>query len=237
MCGRYVDPNEAAVEAIWRIDRRDWRFFDPPRYNVAPTMPVAVILRAPDGALELQGARWGLIPHWWSKDKLPTLTFNARSEEAASKPMWRESLRSRRCIMPARGWYEWNEHQAALNPSGKPTHQPYYFHAPDEAVLSIAGIWSVWQRGDAPPIMSCALLTKEAGPDLAAIHHRMPVVLSQDEAMAWLDAEHEAGPLIAGAQQVIRAYPIGTAVNSVKNDFPGLLEPLKLMPEQQTLIP
>jgi putative SOS response-associated peptidase YedK len=104
MCGRYVDPDEAALERLWKIDRRNWNPFNPPRFNVAPTLQVPMIVRATDDATELLGARWGMIPHWWKKDTLPPSTFNARSEEAADKPMWRTALLSSRCIMPARGW-------------------------------------------------------------------------------------------------------------------------------------
>ena len=84
--------------------------------------------------------------------------------------------------------------------------------------------------------MSCALLTKEAGQAIAPIHHRMPVVLDQDEAMAWLDARNEASALITGARRDITAYPVGTAVNSVRNDFPGLLEPVTLMAAPQSQV-
>jgi putative SOS response-associated peptidase YedK len=79
-------PNEAALEQFWRIDRRNWLGRIKPLFNVAPITQVPILVRAHDGAIELIGARWGLIPAWWKDDKAPSLTFNARSEEAAGKP-------------------------------------------------------------------------------------------------------------------------------------------------------
>lgn len=107
MCGRYVSPETAAIERTWHIGRTNSNPFRR-RYNVLPTTDVPIIRRAPDAdELELTEARWGLIPNWWSKPKPPTSTINARSEEAASKPMWRQPYRNARCLIPAVGWYEW----------------------------------------------------------------------------------------------------------------------------------
>ena len=104
MCGRFAIPSEAAVSKILIIDRWNWHWAEP-RYNVAPTTNVPIVVKADDALVELNGARWGLIPHWWKKDAPPSLTFNARSEEAAVKPTWRHSIRKLRCLMPVRGWY------------------------------------------------------------------------------------------------------------------------------------
>jgi len=102
MCGRFALPDETLVASHLPIDRWNWHW-PAPRYKVAPTTCVPIVLKAEDGLLELNGARWGLIPHWWKKDVPPSLTFNARSEEAAEKPTWRQSLRNMRCLMPVRG--------------------------------------------------------------------------------------------------------------------------------------
>ena len=126
MCGRYVATDEASIERFWQIDRRNWHGWLTPRFNVAPSTEVPILLKAEDGAYELTGARWGLIPAWWKQDKVPALTFNARSEEAATKPTWRQSLRAKRCLMPTLGWYEWNEHEPVMSASGRKVNQPYY---------------------------------------------------------------------------------------------------------------
>ena len=143
MCGRYLTPNEQALERVFHVGRHNWQGLET-RYNVAPTSRVPVVLRLGDELVGEQ-ARWGLIPAWWNKDSLPTLSFNARSEEAAHKPLWRLSLRTQRCLMPALGWYEWNEHESVPTTRGRRSHEPYYFHHPDEPVLAIAGLWSLWR--------------------------------------------------------------------------------------------
>jgi len=102
MCGRYVSPDQAAIEQAWKVDRTNSNPFVR-RYNVQPTTDVAV-LRLLDGARVLEAARWGLIPHWWKQDKPPTYSLIARLEEAAGKPMWRDPLRRTRCRRPALGW-------------------------------------------------------------------------------------------------------------------------------------
>ena len=104
MCGRFVSREQAAIEREYNI-----RVLNPFErvYNAAPSMQLPVIRRAAGDALEALTMRWGLIPGWWSQASLPTSTINARSEEAATKPMWRNAVRQSRCLVPALGWYEW----------------------------------------------------------------------------------------------------------------------------------
>ena len=161
MCGRFALPNEAVVSRILNIDRWNWHWPEP-RFNVAPTTRVPIITVADDTLLELNGARWGLIPHWWKKDAPPSLTFNARSEEAAEKPTWRHSLRRLRCLMPARGWYEWNEKELVRSDSDRQVKQPYYISAPNAEAIAFAGLWAVWTGQDGSQVLSCALLSKAA---------------------------------------------------------------------------
>ena len=111
MCGRYVLPDEDDLGEVGATSTQCEGGRVLPRFNVAPTTQVPIVVRAQAGARELRVARWGLIPDWWEKEKLPILTFNARSEEAAEKPMWKKSFRAQRCLMPARGWFEWNENE------------------------------------------------------------------------------------------------------------------------------
>lgn len=233
MCGRYVPPDEAAMERSWRIGRRNWQGWITPRFNVAPTTVVPIIRRADDGAIELLGARWGLIPSWWKKETPPNLTFNARCEDAAEKPTWRQSLRSMRCLMPARGWYEWNEHQAVRNASGRLVKQPYFISSPGSDVIAFAALWSVWRRPGAEPVLSCALLSTEAAPAIANIHQRMPVVLAPGQHAAWLDADtapDEVARLIAAARQDFTAYPVSPRVGDSRNDSADLLDRVEVPP-------
>lgn len=241
MCGRYVPPDEAALERFWRVDRRNWAGWVVPRYNVAPTTVVPIILRGKDGAITLVGARWGLIPAWWKQDAPPALTFNARSEEAAQKPVWRQGLRGMRCLMPMRGWYEWNENEPVRGPAGRKVNQPYYISSPSPQAMAFAGLWSVWDKPGAPePVLSCALLSREAAPGIAAIHHRMPVVLAPEQYAAWLDPQttpEAVQHMIAHPRTDFAGHPVSLRVNSVRNDGPELIEPQRLSQEAETQVP
>lgn len=229
MCGRYVPPDEAALERFWQVDRRNWEGWIKPLFNVAPTTRVPIIVQASDGSYETLGARWGLIPHWWNKDAPPSLTFNARSEEAAQKPTWRTSLRSQRCLMPALGWYEWNEKEKVRNANGRLVKQPYFFSSPNSKVIAFAGLWAMKVNGPEPDIVSCALLSKEAAPSVSHLHHRMPVVLQEEDFSAWLDpatTAEEIQLLIARGREDFQAYAVSTDVNNTRNDYPELLQKL-----------
>lgn len=226
MCGRKVDPDEAAIEREWRIDRRNLPRRLERVYNVAPTMQVPIIVRAADGASELCSARWGLVPSWWTKPELPALTFNARSEEAAEKATWAASLKAQRCLMPSLGWFEWNETERVRS-GRRMVNQPYYLYCPDTEVVAIAGLWAIHARGAQQALTSCALLTKGAAPSIGHIHHRMPVVLKREHYAAWLDPrtpEDEVQGIIADAREDLKGHRVSLAVNEVGNDYPELLD-------------
>jgi putative SOS response-associated peptidase YedK len=223
MCGRFVTPEIAAMERFWHIGRHNWHPFILPVFNVAPTSQVPILLKGEQGAWEVRSARWGLIPSWWKKPEPPSMTFNARSEEAAGKPTWREALKSRRCLMPMRGWYEWQ-----VVPGSK-TKQPHFVEVPGEDVLAVAALWSSWKDADGTPVLSCALLSKEAAPSIAHIHHRMPVVLQPEHYDAWVDpatAPDKVQAMMADARTDLKGYPVSTRVNQVRNNSPELLQEL-----------
>lgn len=226
MCGRYVTPDDRAMESYFHPGRHHWKAWIN-RYNVGPSMPVPIVYM-PHGEVLGDIARWGLIPTWWKKDAPPTMTFNARSEEAASKPTWRQSMKALRCLMPAKGWYEWNENEPVTTRSGRKGHQPYYFHSPGNEVVAIAGLWSLWQAPNGSAMLSCALLTKEAaGAQISEIHHRMPVVLDPMQFEAWLSPESSATEvvaMIARSRSDFVAHRVSTKVNNVRNESPDLIE-------------
>ena len=239
MCGRYVLPDDEAIGEYWAIACRSCFRSIAIRFNVAPTAPVPILVRRPNGALEPQVARWGLIPSWWQKETPPALTFNARSEEAAQKPVWRESLRTARCLMPARGWYEWNENQPVQNEQGRPANQPYFLFCPEAPVIAFAGLWSVWERPGAAPVVSCALLSKKAAPSIAGIHPRMPVVLKPEQEAPWLDpaaSADDVARLIAGAREDLAGHPVSPRVNSVRHNSPELMEKAPVYSTGQLLL-
>src|SRR5690606_26487377 len=106
----------------------------------------------------------------------------------------------------------------------------YFHYCPDAPLIAFAGLWSLWQRDDQPPLLSCALLSKEAAPSIAHIHHRMPVVLHPEQFADWLDPKQSAAELIAAARQDFRGYPVSTRVNSARNEGAALLEEIDLDP-------
>lgn len=238
MCGRYVSPADAAIERAFRVDRRSPSPFGA-RYNVAPTTLVPILRVAEDGAWELLQARWGLIPRWWNKPRPPALSFNARSEEAFDKPMWRDALRHVRCLMPALGWYEWQERDAATG-AALDERPPHYFHAGDEAPIAFAGLLSWWPHPEGEPIPTCALMSAAAAPGLADVHDRMPVVLDPRAYESWLDRSltdpAAIRALIAGARTEFLHHPVDAAVNQARNDGPELIRPAPVATPRQRLL-
>ena len=231
MCGRYVMPDDDSIGEYWAISCRTWLSTVMPRFNVPPTAHVPIVVRAQNGAMETKIARWGFVPSWWNKDALPAQAFNARAEDAAHKPIWRDALQTSRCLMPALGWYEWNAAQPVRSPSGRKSGQPYFLHCPAERIIAFAGVWSVWTQPGSPPLASCALLTKQASPGIARIHPRMPVVPKPEHQAAWLDPATPPDAiqaLLADARDDAAAYPVGPHVNDVRNDFPELMHQVRI---------
>lgn len=205
MCGRYVAPDTAALEAQWRLGPSETALFER-RFNVAPAAEVPVLRKDRAGRLVLARARWGLVPHWWTQARPPRFNHNARLEEAAAKPMWRDALARWRCLLPALGWYEWRESDR----------QPYYFARSDGRLAALAGLLSY--RKDVG--LTCAVLSMEATGKLADVHHRMPVVLDPENEASWL----ETGK-VERISEMIAFHPVRKLVNSAKAEGPELLEP------------
>ena len=221
MCGRYVSPETAAIEREWHIGRHSGTPFGR-RYNVAPTMAVSIVRSSADSALEIADARWGLIPAWWKQPKPPGHCFNAASEQAAVKPMWRDPYRSGRCLIPALGWYEWQAQQGRK--------QPYYLFLDAERPIAFAGLMSAWAPAGKEPVLSCAIMTGPASASVASIHARMPIVLRPSAHAAWLDRNltdaAAVGKLVAAAaESELRSYPVRALVNSSRLDAAELIEP------------
>lgn len=235
MCGRYVSPEQATIERLWHIGRDDSNPFDR-MFNVAPTTLVPMLHIDPAAkTMALVLARWGLIPHWWDKPKPPNFTFNARLEEAASKPMWRHPLRHARCLLPALGWYEWQTLERADPATGeiKIFKQPHFIRRRDAVPFCFAGLMSWWSPVEGRESqITCAILTQAAAGPAAEVHDRMPVILPDDAHAAWLDATiTEAGEIasIIRTRAVIdelEHYPVSTRVNSSRSQGPELTEPL-----------
>lgn len=234
MCGRYVSPEQAAIERAYHIGRQNSNPFRR-RYNVLPTTNVPILRYASEnGGIELTQARWGLIPHWWSRPKPPTSTINARSEEAAGKPMWKHPYRHSRCLIPAVGWYEWQELVRTDPDTGEVTKykQPFYLWVEGADIACFAGLMSAWNTQMGQPLVSCAILTRAPSASAAVVHDRMPVILPQSVHGEWLDptlvdAEKVAQIVRSNALDEVKHRPVSTRLNSAKTDDPGLVEPLE----------
>jgi putative SOS response-associated peptidase YedK len=230
MCGRYVSPETAAIEREFHIGRANSNPFGR-RFNVLPSTQIPLI-RLAEGVRELTEARWGFAPPWWKKPKPPTACFNARAEDAAGKPMWRGAYAGGRCIVPAEGWYEWQEAELVDSQSGeiKRVKQPHFILRADRRLVGLAGLMSVWHSRPGEPILTCALMTRAAAPSVADVHERMPVVI-QDEALdAWLDPHmsdpREVARIIAAAQSEFVHYPVTRRLNSAKTDEEAFTVPV-----------
>ena len=219
MCGRYAStlPPEMMEELFKLLNSIDLM----PRYNIAPTQPIAAIWEA-HGRREAHFARWGLVPGWVKDPREFPLLVNARVETMTEKPAFRDALKHGRCIIPASGYYEWH-----TNPDK--SKQPYYITMEDGQPMALAGVYSSWMGPNGEEIDSVATITVPANPQLSAIHHRRPAILRGDEIDAWLnvrevraaEAAQLALPLEDGA---LKFHPVSTRVNSARDDDPGLIE-------------
>jgi putative SOS response-associated peptidase YedK len=184
----------------------------PPRYNIAPSQPVGVIVRGQNATKpEFRLMGWGLIPSWAKDPSIGAKLINARSETVTEKPSFRAAFKYRRCLIPADGFYEWKKTQRGAK-------QPFYFSMADNAVFAFAGLWESWND-----IETCTILTTSANSLLQPIHDRMPVILSSEDYGRWLDPNIQGGKVLLDLlrsfpDEPMQAIPVSTRVNSAKND-------------------
>jgi len=221
MCGRYDNLiAREAYRALFNAARLpNWNF--PPRYNIAPTDQIPIVRIDPrDGTRELALARWGLVPFWMKQiPKVPHI--NARMETVHTQPMFREAFQGRRCLIPATGFYEWEKR--ADGP------QPYRFVMKDLEPFAFAGLWE-FARIDDQDIVSATIVVGPPNALAAQIHDRMPVILMPADYDRWLDKAtppDEARAMLKPYDaDLMKAYEVSRAVNSVKNDTEDLIEPV-----------
>jgi len=252
MCARYASsrrPDDLVEE--FEIEQPEVKESLAADYNVAPTKEVyAVLSRPPSKEKERPAQRqlrvvtWGLVPSWAKDPAIGNRLINARVETVAEKPAFRKAFASRRCLLPADGYYEWyTPEQEAQDTPGedkkrkKLRKQPFFIHHPDGSVLAMAGLYEIWRdptKDDDDPDRfrwTCTILTTDAEDDLGRIHDRMPLLVERDKYGAWLDPTQSdpdvlSGLLVPAAPGRLEAYPVSTMVNNVKNNGPELVEPL-----------
>jgi len=221
MCGRYV--LKATLPDIARMLGMEADLALEPSYNIAPTRAVPVCRSEQPGKKELVLMHWGLIPHWAKQRDSNYRMINARAETIAEKPAFRSPFRHRRCLIPADGYYEWKSMQGRK--------QPYYFSRKDDQPFCFAGLWDRWQPPEGTPVESCTIITTGADAFAAEFHHRMPVILSENDYARWLDPRisHAAqiAPLLRPfASEAMRVYPVSTLVNNARVDEARCITPL-----------
>ncbi len=218
MCGRFTitHPNTALAHLFDAQPGNDLP--DAPRFNICPTQTIAVVT-SQDGR-RLRAMRWGFLPTWYKSPTDGPLIINARADTIATKPAFREAVRVRRCIIPASGFYEWTAGEGGAR-------LPFYITRSDGAPMAFAAIWQTWDR-DGMAHDTCAMVTTEAGPDMAFIHHREPVILNPADWRLWMgESGHGAAALMhASGPGVLVSHRVGTAVNSNRATGLQLIEPL-----------
>ena len=224
MCGRYTRHHDtAAVTARFGVQHT--LFDEAPRFNIAPTQPVAVVVTDHrDRSRVLDAFRWGLVPSWAKDVSIGSRMINARSESVAEKPAFKRLLAHRRCVLPADGFYEWDKAGG--------TRQPYLFRRADGDLLGFAGLWDDWLSPDGSSLLTCTILTTAANDTVGAIHDRMPVILRRGSGGEdlWLDPSVTRTDALL---PLLLPYPdaemeriaVSRRVNTPTNDDAGLLEP------------
>ncbi len=232
MCGRYrlSRRKEPIQEYFDTTDEVDWE----PRYNIAPSQDVGIIRQdraKPERRFAL--ARWGLIPYWAKDSRMGNKMINTRSVTVTEKPAFREAFESRRCLIPADGFYEWK--RAAK------TKQPFHFGLQDDSLFAFAGLWDRWKNASGQVVESCSILTTKPNALLADVHDRMPMILNPEHYDLWLDPgfrrvdalKEMLNPFDA---RLMRCFPVSTRINSVTNDDPDCVVPMhSSLPAQSAL--
>ena len=220
MCGRFaitLSP-ETFREAYGYEERPNF----PPRYNVAPTQPIALV-HGDGPARRFRLARWGFLPGWVKDPKTFPLVINARAETLLEKPTFRAALKRRRCIVLADGFYEWRREGRAK--------APFLIRRTDRSPLHLAGLWETYSDPGGGEIDTAAIVTTDANGLMSAVHDRMPAILDHAGVATWLDVDEVDDRRAVGLARPcpdawLDLTPVGPRVNNVRNDDAGVQEPL-----------
>lgn len=220
MCGRFtltVDAHQIREAFPWVTVPEELQ----PRYNMAPSQPIAVIPN--DGKNELTYYSWGLVPFWAKDPSIGNRMINARAETLDEKPSFKNAFRRRRCLVLADGFYEWKAEP------GTKTKTPMYIHLKDQRPFTFAGLWERWNPPDGSELLSCTIITTEPNQLVADLHNRMPVILPEDKYTLWLetgevDTKELKSILVPYPPEEMSYYPVSTYVNNPANESPICIE-------------
>ena len=238
MCGRYaLSANAHDIALEFGVDGEPEVFLSSD-WNIAPTKSVPFISATDHDGIQrnLSSGSWGLVPEWSKDTKRASSMINARVESVAEKPSFRSAFKSRRCLVPADGYYEWATEPGAFAPK-----QPFYVYKGDGHLLAMAGLYEYWtDPHTGQQLTTTSILTRESTGEIASIHHRMPVLLPPDRWAQWLSADSlttEQVPAYLTLLDVpqpdagLLIRPVSTAVNRVRNNGPELTAEVRIDPE------
>ncbi|WP_339243261.1 SOS response-associated peptidase [Paenibacillus sp. FSL F4-0243] len=220
MCGRYTI-TVTMEELMVRYFANDSTIIHyAPKYNAAPMQQIPAVINT-GSSNKLGELRWGLVPTWAKDDKIGNKMINARAESLLEKPSFKRLVSSRRCIIPSDGFYEWK-----VQGSSK---QPMRIMMRDGGIFSMAGLYDIWMDPEGNKLSTCTIITTTPNELMAEIHNRMPVILKPEDETEWLDRGNQDNTSLIKLlkpydQQLMRAYPVSTAVGNVRNDAKELIE-------------
>ena len=227
MCNRYkLAQSKRALSEHFHASEIDTS----PRYNIAPTQPVLTVRREQDKKVrKFTLMRWGLIPSWARSMDIGNRTLNARSETVLKTPSFRNSILTKRCLIPADGFYEWKKIGDVK--------QPYCFEVGEGNLFALAGLWDQWISPAGETIESCTILTTTPNSLVAAMHDRMPVIVPPGKYELWLDPDvtdfNAIRDILKPYEGPMRRYPVSTKLNNSKNEGPESAAAVSLEPPSQ----
>jgi putative SOS response-associated peptidase YedK len=220
MCGRFVitSPPEAVRQVFGYVEQPNF----PPRFNVAPTQPIPVVI-IENGVRHFRLMRWGLLPAWVKDPRDFALLINARAETVVQRPAFKNAIRRRRCLVPADGYYEWQA-------SGQ-RRRPYFIHRREAGPIGLAALAETWIGPNGEELDTVAIITAPASPELAGLHHRVPVTIAPEDFERWLDCSADDAEMVMA---LLRGpdegefvwHEVSTRVNHVTNDDAQLVLPI-----------
>jgi putative SOS response-associated peptidase YedK len=228
MCGRFTIAEVKGLGPRFSIESPVVDIY--PRYNIAPTQDVPIVIS--DSPNQLVMMRWGLIPFWAKDEKIGSRLINARAETVSTKPAFRSSLKTKRCLVPATGFYEWKK--VAGNK------EPFYVHLKDETFFAFAGLYDRWMSPEGKEVLSFTIITTDANSLMGEIHDRMPVILHREDEKHWLGKEtpaaEELGLLfLPYPSEEMDVYRVSPAVNDPSKESEELIRPIRTEPIQTKL--
>lgn len=223
MCGRYTLRRTAEeVAEAFEVEAAEAVDWAEPRYNIAPTQEGLYVRGSDEGVRELSQGRWGLVPSWADDPEELATLINARSETVAEKPAFRDAFRRSRCLVPADGFYEWQE-------QGSGPKQPFHLRLEDDRPFAFAGLWEEWgEPGSEDYLQSYTILTTDASDLVATVHDRQPAFLEPDAYDWWLTADAPAEAVAEVLEPVepegLEIEPVSRRVNDPSNDDRSVLD-------------